>query len=99
MGSKMFEKMNFLLTFVMLVLVVVANATPEPKTFLVETADEIPYRRQGEYDDGNGSGSGDDYWNQFMQNININNGGCGCGDDYNWNQMMQNININNGCGK
>ena len=33
--------MNFLLTFVMLVLVVVANATPEPKTFLVETADEV----------------------------------------------------------
>ena len=39
----------------------------------------MPYRRQGEVenDDGSGSGSGDDYfWGGMMQNINVNNN-CG----------------------
>ena len=34
-------KMNFSLTFVMLVLVAMANTAPQPKTFLVETADKV----------------------------------------------------------
>ena len=34
-------KMNFSLTFVMLVLVAMASAAPEPKTFLVETVDKV----------------------------------------------------------
>ena len=38
-------KMNFSLTFVMLVLVAMANTAPQPKTFLVETADKVT--RQG----------------------------------------------------
>jgi len=76
--------MNFSLTFVMLVLLALANAAPKPKTYLVETADEMPYRRQGpfadepladlgaDYEEG---GSGDDYWHdQVFQNFNINNG-------------------------
>ena len=37
--------MNFSLTFVMLVLVAMANTAPQPKTFLVETADKVT--RQG----------------------------------------------------
>merc|ERR1712071_317526 len=38
--SRQVYKMNFSLTFVMLVLLALANAAPKPKTFLVETADE-----------------------------------------------------------
>jgi len=79
-------KMNFSLTFVMLVLLALAKAAPEPKTYVVETADEMPYRRQGAIADEaladlgpdyEGNGSGDDYWwygNQMLQNFNINNG-------------------------
>merc|ERR1712071_13182 len=39
--SRQVYKMNFSLTFVMLVLLALANAAPKPKTYLVETADEM----------------------------------------------------------
>jgi len=73
--------MNFPLTFVVLLMVAMASAVPKPKTYLVETAADEVYRRQGAVDlgaDYEGSGSGDDYFlwglNQLLLNINVNNG-------------------------
>jgi len=70
--------MNFPLTFVVLLMVAMASAVPKPKTYLVETASDEVYRRQGAVDlgaDYEEGGSGDDYWmDQVFQNFNINNG-------------------------
>merc|ERR1712071_502579 len=82
-----FLNMNFPLTFVVLLMVAMASAVPTPKTYLIETAADEVYRRQGAVEDEpqadlgaeyEGSGSGDDYWCFLLwcrsQNINVNNG-------------------------